>query len=112
MSKQALTDSIDKLSGDVSTLRLEGYREFLYFVFNFVAFYGYLMAPLAFFYDEEEKQPLHIQSMKFFYDNDYADWVGNFAGDLMWTIEPLVILSSPFLIQRARPKSLGKVKSD
>ena len=112
LSKQGLTDSMDKLSGDVSTLRLEGYREFLYFVFNFVAFYGYLMAPLAFFYDEEEKQPFHIQSMKFFYDNDYADWVGNFAGDLMWTIEPLVILSSPFLIQMARPKSLGKVKSD
>lgn len=113
LSNQAFVEIVDKLVGDVSKLRLEGYREFLYFVFNFIAFYGYLMAPLVFFYEDETLQPVHIRSMKFFYENTYADWVGNFAGDLMWTIEPLVILTSPFLIQMVRPKSVQeKIKSD
>jgi hypothetical protein len=112
LSKEALSNVIDKVEGDVPKLRLEGYREFLYFVLNFIAFYGYLMAPLAFFYEDEEKQPFHIQAMKFYYNNEVADWTGNFAGDLMWTIEPLVILGSPFIIQMAKPKSVDKVKSD
>eukprot|EP00980_Cylindrotheca_fusiformis_P030256 scaffold24612_cov132-Cylindrotheca_fusiformis.AAC.5 len=88
-SKEAFAETKAKLEGSVHKLRMEGYREFLYFVLNFAAFYGYLMAPLTFYYDIEESQPYHIQSMKLFYGNEDADWTGNFAGDFCWTIEPL-----------------------
>lgn len=111
ISEEALDEAGDRLMPSVDKLRMEGYREFLYFVFNFVAFYGYLMAPLTFYYDDEETQPDYIQAMKFYNSNADADWTGNFAGDFMWTIEPIVILCSPFVISRLAPKG-KKVKTD
>ena len=113
--EQALAVVQEKLQGDVPVLRMEGYREFVYFVLNLFAFYGYLMAPLAFYW-EDELQPEHIRSLKFSYNNTDADWYGNFTGDLMWTIEPVIILGSPFLIswinkpKNAEPASLKKKK--
>ena len=112
IKQEALGTAKAKLEDAVPQYRLEGYREFLYFVFNFVAFYGYLMGPLVFFYADEQRQPLPVQSLKFFADNSSADWLGNFAGDFMWTIEPMVILGSPYLIQMAKPNKAKKVKAD
>ncbi len=90
---------------------LEGYREYVYFLFNLIAFYGYLLGVVAFYFDDEENQHVAIKHLKLGYSNADADWGGNFAGDFMWTIEPIVILASPFLIkQMTKPKS--KVKSD
>ena len=106
--QEALEDARHKLEAAIPTFRLEGYREFLYFVLNFIAFYGYLMAPLTFYYDDETNQPYHIQSMKLWYQNSDADWTGNFAGDLCWTIEPIVILGSPFLVSWVKPPSKKK----
>ena len=79
ISEEALDEVGDRMMPSVDKLRMEGYREFLYFVFNFVAFYGYLMAPLTFYYDDEETQPDYIQAMKFYNSNADADWTGNFA---------------------------------
>lgn len=117
MRQEALDDAEYKLEVAVPTLRMEGYREFVYFILNFVAFYGYLMGPITHYYKDEEVQPYHIQSMKFFYRNDDADWHGNFAGDLMWTIEPIIILGSPVLFALFKPSSKKsskekKVKAD
>eukprot|EP00538_Stauroneis_constricta_P011506 CAMPEP_0119545582 /NCGR_PEP_ID=MMETSP1352-20130426/288_1 /TAXON_ID=265584 /ORGANISM="Stauroneis constricta, Strain CCMP1120" /LENGTH=365 /DNA_ID=CAMNT_0007590147 /DNA_START=59 /DNA_END=1156 /DNA_ORIENTATION=- len=108
--KEKLEAIEDKLETKVFSMRMEGYREFLYFVFNFVAFYGYLMAPLCFYYEDNE-QPTYVRSLKFSYQNELADWHGNFAGDFMWTIEPIVILGSPMLITWMKPAS-KKIKSD
>eukprot|EP00339_Tiarina_fusa_P018064 CAMPEP_0117005968 /NCGR_PEP_ID=MMETSP0472-20121206/6365_1 /TAXON_ID=693140 ORGANISM="Tiarina fusus, Strain LIS" /NCGR_SAMPLE_ID=MMETSP0472 /ASSEMBLY_ACC=CAM_ASM_000603 /LENGTH=377 /DNA_ID=CAMNT_0004707301 /DNA_START=111 /DNA_END=1244 /DNA_ORIENTATION=- len=110
INRQALADAEEKLETAVPVLRFEGYREFIYFVLNFVAFYGYLMAPLTFYWDDDETQPYHIQSMMFGYRNVDADWTGNFAGDLMWTVEPLIVLGSPFLVAMLKPQK--KVKAD
>jgi hypothetical protein len=41
----------------------------------------------------------------FHLDPDLADWRGNFAGDFMWTVEPIIILASPFLISWVKPKT-------
>jgi len=112
LSKEAFEQAKEKLASMVPQLRMEGYREFLYFVFNFVAFYGYLLGPLVYYFDDEQVQPFYVQSLKLFYDNEYADWAGNFAGDLMWTIEPVVILGSPFLIQMTKPDKSKKEKAD
>ena len=113
------TDSMGKSAQDISTSILsratitkwEGYREYFYFVLNFIAFYGYLMAIICFLYDDDNNQPTLITTMKFQYSNSQADWTGNFSGDLMWTIEPIVILSSPMIFQYLKPKST-KTKSD
>lgn len=94
------------------TSRLEGYREYIYFLFNFIAFYGYLLGIVVYYFDDEEKQPDYVKSLKFGYNNGDADWGGNFAGDLMWTLEPVVILASPLVLQRLAQGSSGKVKSD
>jgi hypothetical protein len=109
--KQALAEVQEKLQADVPVLRMEGYREFVYFVLNFFAFYGYLMAPLAFYW-EDETQPDYIRSLKFSYNGTDADWIGNFTGDLMWTIEPVIILASPFLVSWIKkPKMVEPVSS-
>lgn len=112
LRKQALEDAEEKLETAVTVSRFEGYREIFYFVVNCIAFYGYLMGIIAFYYDDEESQPSHVRSLKFGYNNSDADWTGNFVGDMMWTVEPIVILTSPFLLAMAKPQKKNKVKSD
>jgi hypothetical protein len=40
LSKEAFAEAEEKLEASVHTLQMEGYREFLFFVLNLVAFYG------------------------------------------------------------------------
>jgi hypothetical protein len=111
LQKVALQEAEEKLEAAVPILRMEGYRELFYFVLNFIAFYGYLMGIVVFYFEDDAVQAYHVRSIKFGYDNELADWHGNFAGDLMWTIEPIVILSSPFLVAFMKPPK-KKVKAD
>jgi len=69
------------------------------------------MSIVAFYYPENVNgvQPIWIQQMKFNYTNDVADWTGNFAGDLMWTIEPMIVLVSPYYIGSSSPKATKPV---
>ena len=116
--KAAMSQTLDKtaarLEGEAAMFRMEGYREFLYFLLNLVAFYGYLLGIIVYYYDKEEFQPYHVGYMKFWMNNDDADWYGNFAGDLMWTIEPIVILTSPSIMNWMKPKiaKTAKAKTD
>jgi len=107
----ALQKTATRLETNVSMLRMEGYREFVYFVINWIAFYGYMIGVVVYYYDSDDFQPTHVRRMKFGYTNEDADWYGNFAGDLMWTIEPIIILGSPMLLNWLKPKPL-KVKTD
>jgi len=115
-------EMIDDLSVRATAHKWEGYREYLYFALNFVALYGYFLSILVYYYHDEyvderggEKvQPPQsdwVRMLKFNLPDADADWHGNFAGDLMWTIEPVVILASPFLV-RAASESMRKRKSD
>ena len=101
--KQALKKASVNMKQRISELYIKGYREFIYFVLNFVAFYGYLMAIIAFYYPDDDHQPSWVTQMKFGYGNAVADWTGNFAGDLMWTIEPIFILGSPMVMSFSKP---------
>ena len=93
--------------------KLEGFREYVYFILNGIAFYGYMLGIVAFYFPDGEAQPNAIRRLKFGYSSDYADWAGNFGGDLMWTIEPIVIFTSPFLIKRlSETRVAKKVKAD
>jgi hypothetical protein len=101
----------DLLAG-VTRTRLEGYREYVYFVMNCVAFYGYLVGIIVYYWEDEMKQPAWIQQgLLLGMNNTHADWHGNFAGDLMWTIEPIIIMGSPSLFSLIKPKS-SKIKAD
>ena len=96
-----------------TTCKLEGCREYLYFILNFIAFYGYLLGIIAFYFPEGDAQPNTVRRLKFGYSNDQVDWGGNFAGDLMWTIEPIIIMSSPFIIKSlSNGRVAKKIKSD
>jgi hypothetical protein len=96
--QQALDYAVQTMKGSLVEFNFKGYRELVYFVLNFIAFYGYLMGIVAFYYPDDTAQPRLVQIMKFGYGNAMADWTGNFAGDLMWTIEPIVILTSPIYL--------------
>lgn len=105
-------DTAERLQELAATTKLEGYREYVYFLLNFIAFYGYLLGVVCYYYDKEDEQPSIVQSLKLGYTNEVADWTGNFAGDFMWTIEPAIILSSPMIIKRLTKRGETKVKSD
>jgi hypothetical protein len=105
----SLASAVQTMQGSLLSLSVKGYREFLFFVLNFIAFYGYLMAIVCFYYPDDTAQPKYVQQMKFGYPNEIVDWSGNFAGDLMWTIEPMVTLGSPVLLgymQQAKASSV------
>jgi hypothetical protein len=105
---QALDKAVDIMDASLNGLTIKGYREMLYFVLNFIAFYGYLMGIVAFYFPDDAAQPGYVTQMKFGYGNALADWTGNFAGDLMWTIEPMVILTSPLYLSRVQLASSKK----
>mmetsp|Transcript_5296 Transcript_5296/g.10462 ORF Transcript_5296/g.10462 Transcript_5296/m.10462 type:complete len:384 (-) Transcript_5296:64-1215(-) len=91
--------------------RWEGYREYLYFVLNAIAFYGYMLSIVAYYFDNEETKHHTVRYVMFHLESHAADWHGNFAGDLMWTIEPIIVFSSPVLFSLMKPQP-KKVKSE
>lgn len=109
--QKALEGIAERLKEEAFTTKMEGYREFVFFALNFVAFYGYLMGILCFYFEEHGNEAAWMKALKFNYSHDLADWHGNFAGDLMWTIEPIVVLSSPMYFNFMKPKST-KRKTD
>ena len=64
--------------------------ELTYFVLNFIAFYGYSLCILAYYFSNSNETWHHI--LKFGMTHGDSDWWGNLAGDLAWTIEPALIL--------------------
>lgn len=113
-SKQTIQDIADRLEAEAPCIRYQAYRECLYFLINFIAFYGYLLGIVAYYAAQaEEQQSSYVRILKFGLSNADADWRGNFAGDIMWTIEPIVILTSPTVITWLKPKKTAKkTKSD
>lgn len=71
--------------------------EFIYFILNIIAGYGYLLGILA-FYVSEDNQHVIFKILKLGLNNPNADWYGNLVGDAAWTIEPLLILLSGRII--------------
>jgi hypothetical protein len=75
-----------------------------FFALNFVAGYGYLMPLLAYFCPAESFAPdavlgpAVVRTLMFHYPTATAEWWGNMAGDVAWTLEPILALCSPMLI--------------
>jgi len=102
-SKDKEIDSItNNLSRNSSQSKMEGYREYVYFILNALAFYGYLLGIVVYLWDEKN-EPTYVNQIKFGMTHQDADWSGNFLGDFMWTVEPLIILLSPAFMQKFLP---------
>jgi hypothetical protein len=112
----------DRLHVKKRLVRFEAYREYFLFLVNLVAWYGYGVCILVYYYypnnnddDETKSSSPSPQWLRWVLslaaggigrvdDNpqfaSILDWRGNFAGDLMWTIEPLIVLLSPYYLAR------------
>ena len=109
-SKNTLPDQAATLIATSRVKKWEGYREYLYFILNFIAFYGYAVGVVVYYYADVNEQPPAIAAFLGYMENDLADWWGNFAGDFMWTIEPIFILYTPILFQRMKEQRQAAAK--
>jgi len=71
-----------------------------FFLLNLVAGYGYLMGILAYYMPHEQCAPAsHCQvllmTLSADLSSEHAAWYGILAGDIAWTIEPLVAICAP-----------------
>lgn len=101
-------EKAEELRGIQRATEFEGYREFLYFAINSIAGYGYSACVVVYYWPDELQQPDWMRLLLLHFSNKDADWHGNFAGDMMWTIEPIIVLLSPILITAVR--NSGKKK--
>lgn len=113
-TKALIKATAARLESDSVSTRYEAYREFLYFILNFVAFYGYMLGILVYYAEAEDDQSVYVRALKFGMTNNAADWTGNFAGDLMWTIgekchisrsTPLVTVANRLFLRRLQNRS-------
>jgi hypothetical protein len=99
--------SVNDLGRDLfkkaSLLLHETVLESAYFLLNAVAFYGYLIAVLDFFFPRSKLDlstafGAVISALMLKLSADTAMDVGFFTGDLAWTVEPALALASPFIL--------------
>jgi hypothetical protein len=102
--RDALADEIERNSTEANYLT---YFDIVYLLLNFIAFYGYLLGVLAFYYPEYvngvKAGPIWVKQLMFNMTDSDADWWGVLAGDLAWTIEPMLILLQPTVISGLLP---------
>ena len=125
-NKSSLSDMLKKQKFEA---QLQAPMELLYFILNFIAGYGYMLGILAYYIPEEmpivslglQHYVLNIQNnnywckvLMFGMSHSDADWWGNLAGDIAWTVEPLlVLLQKPvtkFLVSLQFPEKQLPVK--
>jgi len=110
LSTNVSEEITDRLHQSAKMSLLEGYREYLYLLINFFAFYGYLACILVYYFNDESQQPDYIRAILFWLPNADADWTGNAVGDFAWTVEPLIVLGSPILLKSMSSTSKEKEK--
>ena len=105
-------DTVDRIKTQSRVALFEGFREYIYLVLNCFAFYGYLVCIIVFYYQDETSQPNFVKTMLFHMPNADADWLGNAVGDFAWTVEPVIILISPMIINAMSGPKGEKEKED
>jgi hypothetical protein len=85
-----------KLTAHATTHEESIPMEIIYFLLNLLAFYGYLLGILTFYFPRDE---IWLWVMKFGQSHGVASTVGEFLGDLAWTIEPILVIVTPHLSQ-------------
>lgn len=88
----------DRLLYLQETCRVESLIQFALFAVNFIAFYGYMMAVLSFFFpnasmaEDSSYSEYFAKLWMLGLSNDAAMYYGVLAGDIAWTVEPLLVL--------------------
>ena len=91
------TDIVKVMDRQAAKVEARNRLDFVLFLLNVVAGYGYLLAIVSYYFPAGSAQPNWVKSMKQDLSDENADWYGNFAGDLAWTIEPFLIIVSSLL---------------
>ena len=86
------------------------FLDLVYFLLNLIAGHGYMMGILAFYLPTNNSYLLKLSFLGFSHSD--ADWYGNFAGDLAWTIEPALVLLVSVISNLRKPKEEEKIKND
>lgn len=103
--QKAAREAAEDLKEESRKEAFEGYMEYLYFLLNGIAFYGYLLGVICYYFDDDYLEGTYTGSLKLGMSNSDSDWYGNFAGDFMWTVEPIFILGSPMMLSWSKPKA-------
>lgn len=109
-------DLLNTLNKTKMQLVYESVFDIFYFILNFVAGYGYLLGILAFYFPYASSKTNNVdaivKALMFQMSNDDADWWGNFAGDLAWTIEPVLVMTQGWIIKNLMKKQFSKAKKE
>jgi hypothetical protein len=76
--------------------RMHGWLDLIVMLLNLAAFVGYAIFPVTYLVPQDT-----IIAYYSSFDKDGAEWAGNLLGDVMWTIEPALILAIPPVIARS-----------
>ena len=127
MDNESLSLCLEKQSYEA---RLQAPLELIFFALNFTAWYGYLLGILAFYIPEVErdaslgitdyainsiqefgKSHSWCKVLMFGLSHSDADWWGNLAGDIAWTIEPLLMIIQRPVINYLVSYKFAKISS-
>lgn len=103
MAAQAVSSSVlASLDARKREQIVSGLMTLAFFLLNFGAGYSYLMCVLAFYAPHEgfggdSIIGAMVSLMMFNQPSAVADWWGGLLGDIFWTVEPVLVLASPYL---------------
>jgi hypothetical protein len=114
-----LDDYSQRLFRYQQNMKTDALITFISFAVNAIAFYGYMMGVLAFFFpsaalSEDASYPEFFSKLFMLnLSNDDASNYGIFAGDFAWTIEPLLVLFLfPYLKNQSNSRMQMQVQTD
>lgn len=85
---------------------LRGSLEVVYIVLNVIAWIGYAIFPLTWFYPDSNAFAHALAPYCNWPGHALAEWLGNFVGDLAWTVEPALVFLVLPVIQKAQAAKL------
>jgi len=89
---QTANKTSKQLEDKSNVMKWKGLCDYFFFSLNLVAFYGYLIEILCYYFNENDDQYLSCVLLGWSCMN--AQWRGNIVRDLVWTIEALIIIVS------------------
>lgn len=100
ISKETLTKTMEQKS---IKLGYTSMYDIVYFIINIIAGYGYMMGIMVYYfptgYLSNSYESLCSMVLLNLTRSD-ADWYGNFAGDFAWMVEPIVVLTNAYILNK------------
>eukprot|EP00617_Octactis_speculum_P010648 CAMPEP_0185778056 /NCGR_PEP_ID=MMETSP1174-20130828/91443_1 /TAXON_ID=35687 /ORGANISM="Dictyocha speculum, Strain CCMP1381" /LENGTH=341 /DNA_ID=CAMNT_0028466647 /DNA_START=24 /DNA_END=1049 /DNA_ORIENTATION=+ len=87
---------------------LRAWFDVLLLVLNLLAFIGYFIFPVTFFFPDEKWV---AEMVTYWPGHEYCEYYGNLLGDAAWTVEPALLLFVPRLIDGAQASRRASITS-